>query len=462
MPKPATTHELVSLIRRSRLVDEAQLAVRARTADRSSPGGLLAQLIDDGLLTQFQAEHLAAGRWRGLVIGSYRLRDKLGSGGMGTVFLAEHMTDHDKVAIKVLSAQMASDPVARERFLREAKAAATLTHPNIVHVIDVDPDADPPYLVLEYIDGVSLQAAVACHGTFAAGSAAFCGRQVALALQRAHEVGLVHRDIKPANLLVNRTGLVKVLDLGIVRMDLGGDLTFGSGQKFVLGTADYLAPEQAVNSHAVDSRADLYSLGATLYFLLAGHPPFPEGSPQEKVMRKQAVDPPRIERFRPDLPAGFGDVIHKLLARRPNDRHATPVLAAEALAPFAAAEPRFPALLFAPASARSTVPAGETPLEISHPCPAAGAVTMVLPGHGTHPSMPALPPDPEPGPATTTVAVHPVRSHDDHSALWFALGVGLLALAAAALALYLWLGGAWAAAGPVAPPRSGGSPTSAR
>ncbi len=445
MPKPATTPDLVDLIRRSRLVDEARLDARALAADTLTPHGFLAQLIDEGLLSPFQAEHLAAGRWKGLVVGTFRIRDKLGAGGTGTVFLAEHSTLGRKVAIKVLCAQLANDPIARERFRREAKAAAALTHPNILHILDVDPDADPPYLVMEYIDGVSLQAAVARHGTFDLGSAAYCGRQVALALQRAHEVGLVHRDIKPANLLVDRTGLVKVLDLGIVRMDLGGDLTIGSGQKLVLGTADYLAPEQAVNSHAVDSRADLYSLGATLYFLLAGCPPFPDGTPQEKVLRKQVVDPPRIERFRPDIPQGFADVIHKLLARNPWDRYRTPIFAAEALTPFAIPESTFPARLFHQSRATEidtlgmVTAHGVTPPPEPRTALLAGPPTMVLPAHGTQPEMPALPPDPEPGPITTPIRVRPVGRGDDCSALWLALGVGIIAVLVAVLAGILWL-----------------------
>jgi len=474
MPKPATTNELVDLIRRSRLVDEARLNGCARSAGTLTPRGFLSQLIDEGLLSPFQAEHLAAGRWKGLIIGSFRIRDKLGSGGTGAVFLAEHITLGRKVAIKVLSTQMANDPVARERFVREAKAAAALTHPNILHIIDVDPDAEQPYLVMEYIDGVSLQAAVARHGTFDIGSAAFCGRQVALALQRAHEVGLVHRDIKPANLLVDRTGLVKVLDLGIVRMELAGDLTIGCGQKLVLGTADYLAPEQAVNSHAVDSRADLYSLGATLYFLLAGSPPFPDGTPQEKVLRKQVVDPPRIERFRPDVPKGLADVIHKLLARNPWDRYRTPIFAAEALSLYATPESKFPAAFFNPSRATDldtlgmSTPHGLTP---SNPTPPpeprnvspAGLPTMVLPDHGTQPEILMPPLVPEPGPITTPVDVRPVRRSEGHSALWLALGVGILAVLVAGLAGYLWFShphsdssiGQTRSAVPVAATRSG-------
>jgi serine/threonine protein kinase len=219
---------------------------------------------------------------------------------------------------------------------------------------------------MEYIDGISLQAAVARHGTFSSGNAAFCARQVALGLQRTHEVGLVHRDIKPANVLIDRTGLAKILDMGIVRVQSERHLTRRLGEKTILGTADYLAPEQAVNSSDVDTRADLYALGATLYFLLAGHPPFPDCTTFEKILRKQKDDPPPIHQLRPDVPPGLSVVIAQLLARNPADRFSTPQAAAVALHPFALPDDRFPACLFAPTRATLDDLSG-TPTNESHP-----------------------------------------------------------------------------------------------
>jgi serine/threonine protein kinase len=264
---------------------------------------------------------------------------------MGQVYLAEHPSLQEPVAIKVLTAELVDDEVALRRFAREARAAAALDHPNIVRVLDVDLDADPPYLVMEYIDGISLQAAVARFGTFSAGSAAYCGCQVALGLQRAAKAGLVHRDIKPANVLVDRRGLVKVLDLGVVRV--ASERSLNLTRRMVLGTADYLAPEQARNSSEVDPRADLYALGGTLYFLLVGHPPFPDGTPTQKINRKQTSDPRPLLELRPDLIPGLAEVVHRLLERDPAARYQTPQEAADALRPFATPDSCFPLNLFA-------------------------------------------------------------------------------------------------------------------
>lgn len=348
MPKPATLPDLATIIRRSRLVDEPRLnqALAYVSGRGGRPSQLLRHLIEDGLLTRFQADQLAEGRWRGFAVGGYILLDRLGGGGMGQVYLAEHPSQgRRRVAVKVLTAELVDDEVALQRFAREARSATALDHPNIVRVHDVDLDADPPFLVMEYIDGVSLQAAVAQMGTFSAGAAAYCGRQVALGLQCAAEAGLVHRDIKPANILVDRNGHVKVLDLGVVRVACERSLNLT--RRVVLGTADYLAPEQARDSSAVDARADLYALGGTLYFLLAGHSPFPDGTPTQKIHRKQTCDPLPIADFRPDLPTGLAEVVHRMLARDPAERYSSPLAAAEALAPFATPDSQFPGSLFA-------------------------------------------------------------------------------------------------------------------
>jgi serine/threonine-protein kinase len=437
MPAPSTTSELIALIRRSGLVEDPQLdGFLADAHPDLTPGELLAGLIGDGTLTPFQADQLAQGRFRGFELGGYRLLDRIGTGGTSQVYLAEHVETGARAAVKVLAARLADDPVARERFVREANAAIALTHPNIVHVIAVDPDATFPFLVMEYIDGVSLQAAVARHGTFAAGTAAYCGRQVALGLQRAHEVGLVHRDIKPANLLVDRQGLVKVLDLGIVRhTEADDDLTrrMRQGERLILGTAEYLAPEQALNCSAVDTRADLYALGSTLYFLLAGHPPFPGGHPLEMVTRKLTVDPTPIDRLRPDVPAGLAGVIHKLLARDPADRFRTPVEAAIALTPFAHPAPGFPQRLFLDRA--TVVDEAGTPTEI----PGVAVPRTAVVGSADEIELPAdptavadvLPAEPPP---TLATAVHRRLA----PRLWpTAARLALLVLALAAAALML-------------------------
>ena len=341
-----------------------------------------------GHLTPFQAGHLAVGKWRGFVIGSYRLQAKIGSGGMGQVYLAHHLTTGRPVAIKVLNAQLVHDPVARVRFTREAQAAAAMTHPNIVRVIDVDADATPPFLVMEYIDGLSLQAAVATHGTLSVGWTAHCGHQIAQGLQVAHEFNLVHRDIKPANVLMDQSGQVKILDLGIALIGNEEVQTTSLRERIILGTADYLAPEQARDSEAVDTRADLYAMGGTLYFLLTGQPPFPDGTAQAKLARKQAADPTAVQRLRPDVPDDFAVVVHKLLARNPRARYQTPTEAVEALAPFVAPDTTLLAKL--QSSTRCTVSdQSPNPTPVSFPHPTAFGTQSRLSAMDSSPQAPA-------------------------------------------------------------------------
>ena len=198
---------------------------------------------------------------------------------MGQVYLAEHARMRRLVALKVLPVFSSDDHVARERFFREARAAGTLDHPNIVRVFDLCQEGKLLYLVMEYVEGVSLQAVVGRYGPMPVEAACHYARQVAFGLQHAHELGFVHRDIKPANLLVDRLGVAKILDLGLVRSE--ADREAGLTKQLdnrILGTADYVAPEQAMDSSEVDIRADIYSLGATLYFLLAGRTAVPGGA----------------------------------------------------------------------------------------------------------------------------------------------------------------------------------------
>jgi len=364
MPRPNSVTEVVALVRQTRVVDDARLAgflslfddtgMTVATCDtpspvagggcRLTPSGVFGLMVEEELLTPYQAAELAAGRG-GLWAGSYLLLEPIGRGGMGQVFLAEHALLRKRAAVKVLSAALRDDAAARTRFAHEARAAAAVNHPNVVRVLDVDVTHDPPYLVMEYVDGVSLQAAVARHGTFAAAEAAAVGRQVAAGLQVAAGVGLVHRDIKPANILIDRKGGVKILDLGIARFE-GDPVSRKLNAAVVLGTLDYLAPEQAIDSSAVDTRADLYGLGATLYFLLAGHPPFPDPDLGRKMALKQSADPAPVHALRPDVPAGLSAVVGRLLARKPADRYQTPAEAAAALEPWAAPGDDFPDRLF--------------------------------------------------------------------------------------------------------------------
>jgi serine/threonine-protein kinase len=351
MARPETAQDVVEQIRRARLVAAPLLdRALAQSSPRSGPERVLSHLVENGYLTTYQADELAAGRWRGLWLGGYRVLDRLGQGGMSHVFLAEHAVLGKRVAVKVLSAGLRADTSARQRFVREARAAAAVDHPNIVHVFDVDMDHDPPFLVMEYVDGVNLQAAVARHGAFTAAETATVGVEVARGLAAAAAAGLVHRDIKPANLLVDRHGRVKILDLGIVRLpdeDTLPRIAAGEGADVILGTLDYLAPEQAIDSSTVDGRADVYSLGATLYFLLAGHPPFPGVDIRHKLAAKQYGDPLPIHRLRPDVEPDLSAAIHTLLARDPSARRSAEDVI-HSLSPYAAPVADFPSRLFRP------------------------------------------------------------------------------------------------------------------
>jgi serine/threonine protein kinase len=325
----ASAEAFVDLLRRSGLVEPERLDslledLRASQKWSDEPAGLAKTLVERGVLTSFQADQLLAGRWKGFFIGKYKILQRLGSGGMGTVFLAEHRLMKRLVAIKVLPRSRSADSSALERFYRETKAIAALDHPNVVRAYDLDQEGDLHFLVMEYVDGVSLQDLVKAYGPFDVPRAVHYLYQAAKGLQHAFSVGLIHRDIKPANLLVNRAGLVKLLDLGLARFFLDEqDILTRKYDEKVLGTADYLAPEQAIDSHVVDIRADIYSLGATFYFALAGRPPFPEGTVAQKLIWHQTKMPEPVSQLRPDVPREVAELLQRMLAknRRTVPRH---------------------------------------------------------------------------------------------------------------------------------------------
>ncbi len=293
-------------------------------------------LIRDGFLTHFQADNIMQGRWRRFTIGKYKVLEKLGSGGMGQVYLCEHKLMRRRVAVKVLPTAKAEDDAARDRFYREGRAVAALDHPNIVHAYDIDQDDKLHFLVMEYVDGANLQEIVKRSGPMDIGRACHYVRQAALGLEHAHQqANLVHRDIKPGNILVDRSGVVKILDMGLARFfDDEDDILTKKYDENMLGTADYLAPEQALDSHSVDIRADIYSLGATFFFMLTGKTPFGEGTVAQKLIWHQTRQPKALAEFRTDVPAALQDILTKMMAKEPAERYAVPAQVAEALVPF--------------------------------------------------------------------------------------------------------------------------------
>src|SRR5947209_7034415 len=221
MPSPTNNDEFLDLVRRSKVVDEKRLApylerLRAAGPLPATPPMLAGLMVRDGILTHFQAEQFLLGKWRRFNIGKYKVLERLGSGGMGSVYLCEHTLMRRRVAVKVLPTAKAEDPAALERFYREARAVAALDHPNIVRAYDIDQDEKLHFLVMEHVDGASLQDIVKKSGPLDPLRAAHYVYQAALGLQHAHEsAGIVHRDVKPGNILVDRTGVVKVLDMGL-------------------------------------------------------------------------------------------------------------------------------------------------------------------------------------------------------------------------------------------------------
>lgn len=333
-----TVEQFVDLLKRSQLIESDQLQkvlkehLPANSDETLTAEDLAERLISAGHLTRWQCDKLLEGRYKGFFLGKYKLLDHLGTGGMSSVYLAEHVLMQRRVAIKVLPKHRVQDASYLARFLREAKAAAALDHRNIVRAYDVDHDGVNHYLVMEYVEGQDLQRMVRERGPLPFHEAVEYVRQAAEGLQHAHQAGLIHRDVKPANLLVDRNGTVKLLDLGLARFtdDERGSLTIAYDEN-VLGTADYLAPEQAVDSHRVDHRADIYGLGCTLYYLLTGHPPFCEGTLAQRIMKHQREAPPDIRIDRPDVPQDLVAICLKMMAKKPSDRYQSAAEVAQAL-----------------------------------------------------------------------------------------------------------------------------------
>lgn len=297
------------------------------------PEACIQAIIDKGLLTTWQLEQLRKGKHKGFVLGKYKLLRLLGQGGMSSVYLAEHMTLHNKVAIKVLPVKRVDQTSYLARFEREAQSSARLNHPHIARAFDLDTSGSIHFIVMEYIDGTDLHARVKQDGPLPVREAADFIRQAALGLHHAHEEGLVHRDIKPANLMVDKRGHVKILDLGLVLAndDEDAELTKEHDEK-VLGTADYLSPEQARDSHKADRRSDIYSLGCTLYYLLVGKAPFAKGSLGERIRAHMNEPAPNLLDARPDVPAAIVELYFRMMEKHPDARQQTAQEVADSLA----------------------------------------------------------------------------------------------------------------------------------
>jgi serine/threonine protein kinase len=342
-PSDITTEGFFRAILKSGLLDEEQL----RTALREMPEGQAQEpllvsehLIRTGRLSRFQAHKLLKGQTGGLRLGPFEILERIGRGGMGTVCLARDSRDNQLVALKVLPPRQAREQERHlARFRREMEISRDIAHPHIARTYEVGAIKDVHYLAMEFVPGsMSLSRLVDEKGPLPVPTAARLMAEVCRALEHLHQRGLIHRDVKPGNILVTPNGHAKLLDLGLA-LRVGeeeSDISVLGGQGYIVGSMDYISPEQSMNAVAIDGRADLYSLGCTLYYALSGEPPFPkEGTSREKIHRHRDQEPMPLRERVPSVPAGFSDLVGRLMAKLPGRRFQTPGEAGEALLPWA-------------------------------------------------------------------------------------------------------------------------------
>ncbi|WP_373650622.1 serine/threonine protein kinase [Schlesneria sp. DSM 10557] len=306
---------------------EAQIPSTKRSHDALA---LARELVRLKKLTPFQANRLYAENPAPLILGNYVLLEKIGSGGMGKVYKAQHRRMKRIVAVKVLSQTALQSSNVVKRFLREAEAAAKLSHPNIVAAFDADEIDGIPFLAMEFVEGEDLAVCVKSSGAMTIERALDCVLQVARGLEHAHHQGIVHRDIKPANLLLDAHGIVKILDMGLARFHDSSDSampvaeTAGITQAgSLVGTVDFMSPEQAIDSRSADHTSDIYSLGATLYYLLTGKPMYEAATLMARLLEHRDAPIPSIRAVRGDVPAQIDVIFCRMVAKKKQDRYPT-------------------------------------------------------------------------------------------------------------------------------------------
>lgn len=343
---------LLAVLRRSQLLAPEQVEEVARQLVPHYPDPLdLGQyLVQIEWLTAYQLQLLLGGQWDEATIGPFNVLDRLGEGGISEVFKAWDTVRGRVVALKVLHHHLAGKSNALRAFQREIQAITRLAHPNIIKTYDAHREGTRHYFAMEYVEGMDLERYVKQVGPLPVEMACDYARQAAQGLQHAHQAGLVHRDIKPANLFLLHPPLpgvvpngkrqpdpvVKVLDWGLARCmrgegDVGPKLQQSAEELeaekgSLIGTADYIAPEQARDATLVDTRADIYSLGCTLFYLLTGRPPYQGSSLMQKLMQHQEAPLPSVRTDRPDVPVDLAALIQKMLAKEPEDRPQIPLL----------------------------------------------------------------------------------------------------------------------------------------
>ncbi|MBT3891372.1 MAG: serine/threonine protein kinase [Planctomycetaceae bacterium] len=324
----------VSLKQFIRYLDEAEImtaeAVREWIADqpieaRPIDGDALAKTLQkEGILSKFQAQRLCQGKVRSLLLDNYRLIKIIGRGGMGIVYEAEHRTMKHRVAVKVISSKVTANNSTLRRFFREVEVAAKLSHPNIVTAIDANQTGKKYYMVMELVQGEDLGVIVQRETVLTVPEVIGYMTQAAVGIAYAHNQGVIHRDIKPHNMLLDNDGVIKILDMGLVSLQRpqGSDDDDSITQhNQIIGTVDYMSPEQADDVHHVDQRADIYSLGCSIFRLLVGHPPFPGSSAIQKLLSHRDDPIPSLHDSRDDIPDLLDQIFRRMLAKDPNNRY---------------------------------------------------------------------------------------------------------------------------------------------
>ena len=319
---------------KSRLMSSHQLEAFLSSFDGTdipSDGEQLARaLVKQKKLTAYQAKKVYQGQEATLLLGNYRIEDKIGQGGMGVVLKAVHTNMEREVALKVLTKEVTKSKDLLARFQREVRAAARLSHPNIVTAYDADEYKGTNFLVMQYVDGADLSSVVKKRGPLPVNQAVDCIVQTARGLEYSHNQGVIHRDIKPHNLLLDSTGTIKILDMGLARIEGvdGGDLTSTGA---VMGTVDYMAPEQAASTKTADGRSDIYSLGVTLWYLLTGEIPYPADSLINRLLAHRDAPIPSLTERRSEVPSSVDAVFRKMVAKNPEQRFQSMTAVIEAL-----------------------------------------------------------------------------------------------------------------------------------
>ncbi|HEX3148499.1 MAG TPA: serine/threonine-protein kinase [Gemmataceae bacterium] len=345
MPAPGSSNELLELIRKSGVADASKLNTSAQLpCDGGTlpddPAQVADRLVCEGVLSYFQAEQLLHGKWKRFTLGKFVVHEKLGESVTGQIFLCEHMRMHRVVAIKVLPSLLAADERSVQRFHHQARVMASVDHPNCVRAYDIDQEDNLHFIVMEYVDGTGLMDIVTRHGPLDPVRAADYIAQAASGLQQFHDANYVHRNVKPGKLLLERSGVVKLSDMGFaICRDDGFDQLTRRTEDGLWGTPHYMSPEHALDSTAVDQRADIYSLGCTMYHLLTGQPPFPEGTVAQQLLWHQNREPSPIWSLRPEVPRRLARVAERMMAKDPENRFQTAAEVSHALVRFRAKNP---------------------------------------------------------------------------------------------------------------------------